>query len=492
MILKSKIRDWTAGLPVAMLDRHTAIKMGLQAQQMVLIKNISKKYGEMTAVLDIIEDDLKEDEILLSSEVVSKLNLKQGQKVDVNIAPVPKSVDLIKKKLSNKRLSGKEIEQITKDIVNDRLSDAEIALFVAAMYRVGMSTHETVDLIKAIIKTGNSLSLKGKFIVDKHSIGGIAGNRTTPIVVSICAATGLTFPKTSSRAITSAAGTADVMETIAKIDFTIPELKKIIKKTNAFIISGMGVVPADSKIIKVEKALNIDPKSQLIASVMSKKFAVGSKFILIDIPYGKSAKMPTKEKAEALKKEFLELGKYFKRKIKVVITDGSQPIGNGIGCTLELMDIMKVLESRKDAPADLRKKALFLAGNIFEMTGKAKEGKGIELAEKILASGKALKKFKEIVSAQQGNFKKIKYSKMKKDIFSEKTGKIIEIDNKKINFLSRAAGSPTDKPSGIYLHHHVGDFVKKGDKIITIYSETTARINEAVKFYKKNKPMSIR
>ena len=492
MILKTKIKKWSAGLPVVMLNKKTATKMGLQAQQMVLIETISNHSKEMTAILDIIEDEIRENEILPSSEVVSKLNLTQGQKVDVNIAPVPKSVDFIKKKLANKKLSKREIEQITSDIVNDRLSEAEIALFVVAMYKVGMSTKETIYLINAIIKTGNRLSLKNKFVVDKHSIGGVAGNRTTPIVVSICAAAGLTFPKTSSRAITSAAGTADVMETIARVDFSIKELKQILKKTNAFIISGMGVVPADSKIIKVEKALNIDPKSQLIASVMSKKFAVGSKYILIDIPYGKTAKIPTRKKAEMLKREFSILGKYFKRKLKTVITDGSQPIGNGVGPALELMDIIKILDPKKKGPEDLEKKSLFLAGNILEMTGKAENGNGIEMAEKILYSGKAFKKFKEIVKAQHGNLNRIKYAKLKKDIFSEKTGEITEIDNQKINMLAKTAGSPLDKSAGIYLYHHVGNMVKKGDKIITIYSETKLRINEAVRFFKENSPIKIR
>jgi putative thymidine phosphorylase len=494
MILKVKIRDWSAGIPVVMLNRTTAERLGLQAQEMILIETTSKYPQETTAVLDIIDGELKSNEIIPSSEVVEKLKLKKGQKIDVNIAPVPKSVDLIKKKLGNKRLSGKEIEQIITDIVKDRLSEPEIALFVAAMYQVGTNTKETIGMINAIIKTGNRLSLKEKFIVDKHSIGGVAGNRTTPIVVSICAAVGLTFPKTSSRAITSAAGTADVMETIVQIDFTIKELKQIIKKTNAFIVWGgaMGIAPADSKIIKVERALNIDPKSQLLASIMSKKFAVGSKYILIDIPYGETAKIPTKRKAEILKRKFDVLGKHFNKKLKSVITDGSQPIGNGVGPALELMDVLRVLDPEKDGPEDLEKKALFLSGNILEMTGKAKKGEGINLAEKILYSGKAFEKFKQIVKAQNGNLKRIKYSRLKKDIFSEKAGKIIRIDNKKINTLARVAGSPVDKSAGVYLYNHVGDIIKKGGKLLTIHSETKPRINEAFKFFKDNLPILIK
>ncbi|MEK6847882.1 MAG: thymidine phosphorylase [Nanoarchaeota archaeon] len=494
MILKTKIKRWSAGLHVAMLNVETAKELGLQAQEMILIKTISKHPKETTAILDIIEDELKKDEILFTSEVVLKLKLKKNQKVDINLAPVPKSVDFIKKKLEGKKLSKKEIEQITVDIVNDRLSEAEIALFVAAMYKVGMSTKETVYLINAIIKTGNRFSLNNKFVVDKHSIGGVAGNRTTPIVVSICAAAGLTFPKTSSRAITSAAGTADVMETIARVEFTIKELKEILKKTGAFIIfgGGMGLVPADSKIIKVEKALNIDPKSQLIASIMSKKFAVGSKYILIDIPYGKSAKIQTRKKAETLKRELITLGRYFNKKIKPIITDGSQPIGNGIGPALELMDIIKVLDPKVKGPIDLEKKSLFLAGNLFELAGRAKKGAGIAMAEKILYSGKAFEKFKEIVKAQHGSLRRIKYSKLKKDILSNKTGEIREIDNRKMNNLAKIAGSPIDKSAGVYLYHHVGEKVKKGEKLVTIYSETKTRLNEAAKFFCDMVPIKIR
>lgn len=494
MILKTKIHRWSAGLPVAMLNKKTADKLGLQPKQTILIKTISRHPKEMTAVLDIIEEELRKDEILLSDEVVSKLLVKKNEKIDVNIAPVPKSVELIKKKLNNNELSKTEIEQIISDIVNDRLSEAEIALFVAAMYRVGTSTKETVYMINAMVKTGNRLSLKNKLIVDKHSIGGVAGNRTTPIVVPICAAAGLTFPKTSSRAITSAAGTADVMETIARVDFSIKELKQIIKKTNAFIIfgGGIGLVPADSKIIRVEKELSIDPKSQLLASILSKKFAVGSKYILIDIPYGKSVKVPTKRKADVLKRKFDSLGKYFKKTLKSVITDGSQPIGNGIGPALELMDILKVLDPKVKGPKDLEKKALFLAGNILEMTGKAKKGQGIPMAEQILYSGQAFKKFKDIVKAQSGDLRRIKYAKLKRHIVSEKNGKITEIDNRGINNLARVAGSPIDKSAGIYLYFHVGDIVKKGDKLITIYSETKTRLDEAFDFYHENMPIKIR
>ena len=207
MELKIKFLKWSAGVPVAMLHKDVAMKIGVHPKGRILIKTLSKKPKEAVAIVDTIKNLLiKKNEIALSSEIKGIIKLKQGQKISVELIQAIKGLDLIKKKLNNKKLSQKEIKKIIKDIVNNSLSDPEIALFVSAMYKQGLTNNETIFLIKAIIETGNKLSFNRKYVVDKHCIGGIPGNRTTPIVVSICAATGLTFPKTSSRAITSAAG----------------------------------------------------------------------------------------------------------------------------------------------------------------------------------------------------------------------------------------------------------------------------------------------
>ncbi|MBU3907457.1 MAG: thymidine phosphorylase [Nanoarchaeota archaeon] len=489
MDLKVKLLNWSAGLPVAMLNEETAKKMGAHLKERVSIKTSSK---EMSMIIDTAGSLIKKNEIAVSSEIKQILGLKEHQAVEVNLVQSTKSLEYIKKKLNKFRLSEREIKVIVKDIVANALSESEIALFVSAMYKYGMNMKETIFMIKAMYETGNRLILKSDFVADKHSIGGIAGNRTTPIVVSICASAGLVMPKTSSRAITSAAGTADVIETIAKVDFSIKELKEIIKKTNACMIWGgsIGFAPADSQIIQIEKVLNIDPESQLLASIMAKKLAVGSKYILIDIPYGKSAKV-SKKKAVALKKKFEFLGGYFHKKLKCVLTDGSQPIGNGIGPVLELMDIIAILNQKEKGPEDLEKKSLFLSGQLLEMTGKAKKGQGEKMAQKILYSGKAFEKFKQIIKAQHGSLKKIKLSRIKKEILSTHNGRILEIDNKKINSLARAAGCPADKSSGVYLHLHVGGKVRKGDALLTIYSESKNRLNDAVRFYKDNKIIKI-
>jgi len=486
MKLKIKILKWSAGIPVAMLNEKTAEELGARTNDRIVIRSFKKNHEEFFTIVDIVKDLVKNNEIAVSSELKERLNLKNRQKVSVDISSMPKSLEFVKKKLNGGKLSKTEINSIIQGIINNSLSEPEIALFISAMYKQGMDMQETIFLIESILASGNKLGLKNKFIVDKHSIGGIAGNRTTPIVVSICAVAGLIMPKTSSRAITSSAGTADVMETIAKVEFSTSELKKIVKKTNACIVwgGGLGMVPADSKIINIEKMLKIDPESQLLASIMSKKLAMGSKYILIDIPYGKSAKV-NKSKALRLKKKFEFLGRHFKKKLKVVLTDGSQPIGNGIGPVLEMLDIIKILDPSQQGPKDLEQKSLFLAGELLEMTGKAKKGKGFELAEEILYSGKAFEKFKQILREQKGSIKKIHLAKFKKDILARKSAKISEIDNKKINLLARIAGCPVNKSAGLYLHFHVGEKINRKEKILTIYSESRSRLKQAVKFYKK-------
>jgi len=490
MELKIKFLKWSAGVPVAMMNEKTATALGVHSNDRVSIRTISKKPKEVSTIVDTAKKLVRKNELGVSSELGKRLNLKRGQKAEINLSSPPRSLIFIKEKLNNKILSEKKIKEIIQDVVDNSLSEAEIALFISAMYKQAMTLKETIYLIDAILNSGNKLNIKDGFIVDKHSIGGIPGNRTTPIIVSICACAGLTMPKTSSRAITTAAGTADVIETIAKVEFSMKELKKIVRKTNACLIWGgaLGLVPADSKIIKIEKELKIDPEAQLLASIMAKKLAVGSKYILIDIPYGKTAKV-NKQKALKLKKKFEQLGKHYKLKLKVVLIETKEPMGNGVGPALELQDVISVLNPKQEGPKDLEDKSLWLAGKLLEMTGKAKKGK--ELAKQILDSGKAFEKFKQIIKAQKGRLKKIPLAKFKKNIKANKSGKVLEIDCKKVNSLARVTGCPTDKIAGLRFYVSVGDKIKKSDKLLTIYAKSKSRLNEAVKFYNTKKPIKI-
>jgi len=490
MKLKAKILNLRAGRPVAILHKRTAEKLSVNIDDRI---TLSKKERKIISIVDIATGILKKDEIALSEEIIKALKIKEADFVEINIAPHPESIYLIHKKLLCHPLNNQELNKVISDIVKNALTGPEIAYFVSAVYKCGMSMEETKYLIKAIVGSGNVLKLRGK-VADKHCVGGIAGNRTTPIVVAICASTGLKMPKNSSRAITSAAGTADTIESIAKVEFTVPQIKRILKKTNACLVWGgaLGLAPADAKILQIEKLLHLDPEPQLLASIISKKLAVDSEYLIIDIPYGKSAKV-SKYQALDLKKKFEKLGKQFKIKLQCVLTDGSQPIGNGIGPVLEMRDVLAVLRQAPEKPLDLEKKSVMLAGKLLELTGKTKKNKGEELAKKILHSGKALSKFEEIIRAQKGSFSqsKLRLGNFSEEITSSKAGKITEIDNKKINLLGRILGSPSDKPAGIYLHKHCGEKVENKGALMTFYSESEQKLKDAVKFYKKLEPIRI-
>lgn len=489
--MKLKLRKivFDAGRPIAFIHEETAKKTDIHVGDRVEVSFSRKK---VISTVDIVKGFVNENEISLSEDVLKYLGAKVGSEINVHQLSEPLSMEFISKKMKGKKLSKDEIYTIVKDVAENALTEAETAYFVLGVDEMGMTFNEVCYLTEAMCKTGKILVWpKGLKVADKHSIGGIPGNRTTPIVVSICVATGVTMPKTSSRAITSAAGTADTIETIAKVDFDIADLKEIVRKTGGCFVWGgsLGLAPADDKLIRIERILNLDPESQLIASIMSKKLAAGSRYILIDIPYGKGAKV-TKRAAKKLKSKFIKIAKHFNVSLNVILTDGSQPIGNGFGPVLEMMDVLRVLK-RDSPPKDLEMKSVILAGKILEMVGKAKPGKGRAMAQEILESGSALNKFNQITDAQGRKSGPLKLSKFSYLIKADKNGKIVEIDNKSINHLSRVLGCPTDKGSGIYLHKHLEEKIKKGEPLLTFYAESKKRITDAVKIYTLKKTVKI-
>lgn len=489
MKLKLKGLSLGAGRPVAFINENDAKALNVHLGERI---EISYKGKKLIAIVDIVKRFIAKGEISLSEEIIEYLKVKNGNTVDVALTIEPKSSVLIAKKLRGETLSREEIYCIVRDIADNALTEGELAYFVSGVYEHGMTMRETLDLTEAMYKTGEVIKWHTENVADKHSIGGLAGNRTTPIVIPICAAAGIVMPKTSSRAITSAAGTADVVELLADVEFPVKSLKRIVKKVGACLAWGgsLGLAPVDDKLIRVERLLNLDPESQLIASIIAKKLAVGSKYILIDIPYGKHAKVD-KRRAIHLREKFLKVGKHFKLKIKVVLTDGSQPIGNGVGPVLEMQDVIRVLK-RKNSPRDLEEKSIFLAGEILEMLNKAKKGKGNQRAREILYSGKAFRKFEEILYAQGRKYVDLKPAKFRHDIKAKKNGRINSINNKEINLLGRILGCPTDKTAGLYLYKHVQERVKKGEVLLSLYAESNKKLKEAIKFCSKSDVIKIR
>jgi len=477
----------TGGPLVAVLHEKTAKKLGIFPTDRAHITRLKKKEG-VHCVIDISSKGIQEGQIGLFEEVLSKLKIPPGVQVEVQRAERPTSVQYIKKKLEGQVLSEKEIDSIVSDIVNNELSETELTYFVAGCYSKGLSTQETVALTNAIVKHGEQLHFKkGEIVCDKHCIGGVAGNRTTMIVIPIIASLGYKIPKTSSRAITSPSGSADTMEVLAPVSLNKEKIVRVLRKTNACIVWGGGVdlAAADDKMIKVRHPLSIDPTGMLLASIMAKKKAAGATHVLIDIPWGHGAKFETKREAKKLRKLFLKMGRLLGFKMKVLLTDGSQPIGNGIGPALEAADVISVLKG--DGPNDLREKAIYMATELLKLIGeKNPEQKVLQALE----SGKAYQKFRDIIYAQ-GGLKRpiIPKAKYFYEVNATRDGVIREINNKRIAQVATIAGAPEDKTAGIYLRVRVGRKVEKGTNIYTIYSNSKQNIDIAIRQLKEINPI---
>lgn len=489
--MKFKVEDMdlaSGDVLVVVLNQKDAEKLDLKPEDRVKIR---KNHHEAIAVIDISESDktVKEGRIGLFEEVLNKLKAKHNDTVELQLTAKPESVTFIRNKLYGQELDYHQTYKIVEDIVHDRLTAVEKTYFVSACFTEGMTIKEIVHLTKAMVNTGTQLKFRGK-VFDKHCIGGVAGNRTTMLIVPICVAAGLKMPKTSSRAITSPAGTADTMEVLCNVELNAHKMKEVVDKIGGCIVWGgaFNLAPADDKIIQVENPLSIDAEGQLLASVMAKKKSVGSNHVLIDIPKGQSAKVKTQQEALHLKEMFEIIAKELEMEVKVIITDGNQPIGNGIGPYLEAKDVMAVLENDPGAPADLKEKALMMTGELLEMNGTKN---GYNKAKEILEKGLALKKMKEIINAQGKQKVECCLPKYLWEVRAEKKGLINEIDNVGICKVARLAGAPIDKEAGIYLHKKAGQRVKKGEALYTIYAKSDFKLDLAKKLAKEIKTYSI-
>lgn len=396
------------------------------------------------------------------------------------------AIKAIQKKLLGKKLTYQEIYAIIDEIAKERLSDILTTYFVASSFKEGYSDEELYQFTKAMVETGNRLKFKG-IVADKHSVGGIAGTRTTMLVVPIIAASGFKIPKISSRAITTPAGTADVMEAIAQVDFLPKEVERIVNNVGGCIVwnGKLGIAPADDIIIRVEEPLSFESFDKIIISVMAKKVAAGAKVLVLDLPYGKTAKIRHLTDAQKVAEKFRKVAKRFDIEMAVDINKMDEPAGYGIGPILEARDVLYVLEQNKNRPLKLEAKALRLAGLLLEMCFKKAGIKknGEEEAKKILDSGQALKKFKEIVKAQKGDedisSDKLKLAKYAKEIFSFKSGRILDINNYNLNTIAKILGAPTDKKAGIYLFKKIDHRVEKKEPLMILYSDDHYRLKEA-------------
>lgn len=459
---------------VAYLHRECEVYRaeGFQALSKIRVSTTNSK---ILAVLNVVDDDaiVTPSELGLSEQAYHQLNAGDQCQVSVDHAEYPASMDAVRRKINGDRLTLEDYISIANDIADSRYSKMEMAAFLVASGQNSLDRDEVYFLTRAMLQSGQRLNWEEPLVADKHCIGGIPGNRTSMLVVPIVAAHGMLIPKTSSRAITSPAGTADSMEILAAVNLTPEKLRDIVRKQRGCLAWGgtARLAPVDDMLISVERPLGIDSQGQMVASILSKKLAAGSTHLLIDIPVGPTAKVRYMRQALSLRKLFEFVGDQLNIHLEVIITDGRQPIGRGIGPTLEARDVMMVLENNPKAPEDLRQKSLALAGRIIEFDPDVRGGKGYAIARDILDSGRALAKMNDIIRTQGARAPDFTPGTHCFEIKANRTGTVTAIDNLHMAKIARIAGAPIDKKAGVDLICKTGDAVSKGDVIYRIYAE---------------------
>jgi thymidine phosphorylase len=447
----------------------------------------------IVGVLDVVEEPfLAPDEIGLCEYAFKKLGLPAGTKVAVRHPDPVRSVELIRRKIHGEVLKAEDYRYIVQDIVKNRYSKVELTAFVVSTAQGAMDRDEIAHLGTAMVEAGEKLSWGRDMVVDKHCIGGVPGNRTTMLVVPIVAAYGLTIPKTSSRAITSPSGTADTMEAIAEVNLTLDRLKEIVQQEQGCLAWGgsFALSPADDIIISVERPLNIDAPGQMIASILSKKAAAGSTHVLLDIPVGPTAKVTSPAQAVQLRKLFEYVGERMGLHVEVLLTNGSQPIGRGVGPALEARDVLRILEGSPEGPSDLRDKGLDLAGRVIEFDPKVRGGAGRAIAEEILASGKALEKMRRIIAAQ-GPRTPAQPGALVREGLSPRSGHVTSVANHLVAKCAKLAGAPVDMGAGLDLMKRVGDTVRLGEPLFRIHAEQEADLGFAWEYWDRHPEMLV-
>lgn len=397
-------------------------------------------------------------------------------------------VDIINKKSRSKTLSRKEIEYVITNYCNNTLPDYQISALLMAIKLNGMNKKETVDLTRAMLYSGdvNDLSSLPGVTVDKHSTGGV-GDKTTIVLAPLVASCGLTIAKMSGRGLGHTGGTIDKLESIPGFNtsLTQQEFFDQVKKINIAVIGQTSeLVPADKKLYALrDVTATVDSMPLIASSIISKKLASGSSIIELDVKYGDGAFMKSKRKAKELASLMQYVGNKLGRKIKVVISDMNQPLGNAIGNSLEVIECIETLKG--NGPKDLTLLCLHICSEfLYEAKMFDNIDKAYEFAKETLYSGKALEKFKEFVKAQGGNenvaedYSLFKQAKYKHEIYSPTSGKVKLVKALSIGIASMNLGGGRkqkddiiDMSAGIILNKKANDEVKENELLATLYTD---------------------
>lgn len=460
---------------------HICRSEGIEAQTRVELR-----HGERSiiATVNVIHSSLVEcGEVGLSMSAARDLQVAGGDTIEVNQAQHLDSLSQLRSKIYGHRVDRQGFEAVVGDIARGRYANIHIAAFLTAMAGRRANVQEVVDLTAAMVSIGERISWGVTPVADKHCVGGLPGNRTTPIVVAIAASAGLIMPKTSSRAITSPAGTADVMEVLTPVTLDLTQMREVVRKEGGCFVWGgsMSLSPADDLMIKVARPLELDSDAQLVASVLSKKIAAGATHVVIDIPVGPTAKVRTVEQAQQLEHLLTRVAFANGIHLHTVRSDGEAPVGRGIGPALEARDVLAVLRRQPDAPSDLRQRAVTLAAEVLEMCGVAKPGDGVGLATRAIDTGQAWEKFHAICWAQ-GGFQEPGHARLQHVVAATQDGVIKAIDNRRLARTAKLAGAPEAKTAGVDLHVRLGAAVRAGQPLLTMHAEAEGELTYALTY----------
>lgn len=447
----------------------------------------------LIATLNVVIGNMVElDEVALSEAAWCALSPRPGAMASFRHPDPPASAGALRTKVFGGRLNESQYLALMQDTVASRLSDLELAAFVASSAGERLDHEETTSLTKAMIRIGQRLDWGSGPVLDKHCVGGLPGNRTTPIVVAIIAALGFRIPKTSSRAITSPAGTADTMEVMAPVALSLPAMRRVVEREGGCIVWGGNVrlSPADDILIRVQRPLDFDSDGQLVASVLSKKVAAGSNHVLIDMPIGPTAKVRTEAAADSVSTRLRSTAAALGLQLAVYRSDGSQPVGTGIGPALEAHDVLKVLKNDPDAPMDLRDRALALAAALLDLVPGNAVGTSASRANAALQSGQALAKFSAICEAQ-GGFREPPCAEFTAEVTSNTNGRITAIDNRRLARVAKLAGAPGSPAAGLSTGVRIGDIIKRGQTLFTVHAQSRGELAYALEYAASAPPFNI-
>jgi len=486
--LKAKKLDIGAGKEInIVLHPEDSEKLGVREGDLVQVG-----IGEADYFAEVNESEamVSPGIVGLFEEIWEKFVMKDGADVFLEIPQRPDSIVAIRKKLLGRKLSAEELANIMNDVGHGKLQDAEVAFFIATFFNVGFDDDEIFGMTKGLAESGDMMDFKflkgnGELVVDKHSFGGVAGKGVTPALIPIIASAGLVIPNTSTRAITSPAGTSDILETVMPVALTKEQIYEVVQKTGGCLIWGgaLNLAPADDVLISIERMLEIQDFQKVLVSIVAKKVCMGVNHVLIDLPYGTGAKIKSPEELSLLKREFRKLFERFGIYVEIIARDVYGPDGQSIGPNMEMQEVLRILERRDDRSLQLESEIIEMASILFESSQKAKKGEGSTMAREILDSKQALEKFWEIAFAQ-GAIKRMTVEDLTKgeymfELKAEKDGVIKKVHNKSLIKIARALGNPTIKEAGIRVEKIAGDEYKVGDLLLTLYATSEDRLKNA-------------